>query len=81
MASGRGYVMSPFRSFAKRHRLRVRRDEDGEPVIQGRDGLIYEYGSDRLGVIVLNSTPKKWGNRKRACLAAGMELLQDGHDQ
>lgn len=66
------------RAFAERHRLRVRRDEAGEPVIPGRDGLIYEYGSGRLAVMVLDLTPRRWGHIRRQCVAGGMEVLQDG---
>lgn len=77
------------RAFAERHRLRVRRDEAGEPVIPGRDGLIYEYGSGRLAVMVAGTSPEpltpgprlRWAYRRRACLAVGMALVQDGDDE
>lgn len=65
-------------AFAETHRLRSRRDEAGEVVILGRDGLIYEFAPGLLGVAVLDLTPKKWGNRRRACVAVGMVLRQDG---
>jgi hypothetical protein len=64
--------------FAERHRLRVRRAEDGEPHVPGRDGQLYEHDDARLAVVYLDGTPRAWGHRKRACLAAGMTLLQDG---
>ena len=64
--------------FAERQRLRIRRDEDGSYHIPGRAGQLFEYDGQRLAVMYLDGTPRAWGNRKRACLAVGMELHQDG---
>lgn len=70
--------MSPLQTFADRYRLRIRVDDAGDRMIPGRDGLLYDYGSGRLGVMVLDLTPRRWGNIRRRCEAVGMELLQDG---
>lgn len=66
------------REWADQHRVRVRRSEDGSPHVPGRDGEVYEYAPGRLGVMVLDSTPRKWGFRRRKCEAAGMATIQNG---
>ena len=71
------------KSFATAHRLRTITDKgDGTTIIAGRKGHIYEYGN-RLAVMFLPSgwAPKKWGNARRACEAAGMSVLQDGDSE
>lgn len=69
------------RSFAEDNRLRVRRDEDNTRIIPGTAGQIWEYGEGKLAVTLLDLTPTKWGFRRNACLAVGMQLDQDGHDE
>jgi hypothetical protein len=71
--------------FANRHRLRVRRDEDGQPIVSGRDGVIYRHGSRQFAVMVLDPADKvtrsarpRWAHRKRLCRAAGLRLILDG---
>jgi hypothetical protein len=70
--------VSTLRDFAERHRLRVRRCDDGTADVPGRDGALYRYDRARLAVLYLDGTPRAWGHRRRACIAAGMELVQDG---
>jgi len=67
------------REFAERHRLRVRHDEDRTWIIPGRYGHLWDDG-DRLAVTIFgeHATKTLWTYRRRACLAAGMELVQDG---
>jgi len=69
------------RSFAEDNRLRVRRDEDNTQIITGKVGHLWEYGEGKLAVTLLDLTPTKWGFRRNACLAVGMQLDQDGHDE
>jgi hypothetical protein len=69
------------RTFAEKHRLRVRRDEDNCQIIPGKDGHIWDYGDGLFGVTLLELTPMKWGYRRNACLRAGMELHQDGDSE
>lgn len=69
------------KKFAKRHRLKLRLDEDNTHIIPGRAGHIYEYGNHLLGVMVMSDsalTAKWWSNRKRSLLAAGCTVVQDG---
>jgi hypothetical protein len=65
-------------AFAESQRLKVRRDEDGTQIIPGKAGHVWAYGAGRLAVTLLELTPRTWGHRKRACLAVGMDLHQDG---
>jgi hypothetical protein len=74
-------VLSQLRTFAEQHRLRLRRDEDGRLIIPGRHGQLYDWEDGaRLAVMVIGEhvTSRHWGNRRRACLMAGMDLIQDG---
>lgn len=63
--------------FAEQHRLRIRTDADGSRFIPGRDGQVYQYDAGRLAVIH-SSTLRKWNARRRAGVAAGMAVLQNG---
>lgn len=71
--------------FAERHRLKTQRShDDGTEVINGSLGHLYEYSDTELGVCFLppgEPRPKKWGNVRRACIAAGMTLLQNGDSE
>lgn len=65
--------------FAERHRLRLTRDAYGRRIVAGRgDSLIAEHGNGRLSVLLMSSSVRWWANRKRACVAAGCRLEQDG---
>ena len=66
---------------AEAHRLKVRRDDDGQRIIPGRYGHLWEFDHGMLAVTLLDLTPRQWTHRKRACIAAGMELHQDGEDE
>ena len=65
------------KKFAENNMLNARQDECGEMVIPGRRGQIFDYGNRLAGVIV-SSTPKKWGNSRRAFEASGFTIRQDG---
>lgn len=65
-------------AFAERYRLKVRTDEDGSQVINGRRGKIYLFDVRHLAVLVLNLTPRRWGNARRSGQEVGMRVLQDG---
>jgi hypothetical protein len=64
------------KKFCEENRLNWRVDDCGEHIIPGKSGHIYADGM-RAGVIV-SSSPKKWGNARRAFQAAGFEIRQDG---
>lgn len=66
------------RAFANEYRLRTRRDEDGGRIVPGKHGKIDPYDIATLAVMILGSTPRKWGFARRAGEAAGMTVLQDG---
>lgn len=72
--------------FASKHRLRVQRDECGDPVISGRRGHLYAYSETELGVMILsqgNSNPRirLWNSVRQVCMEAGMSLLQNGDSE
>jgi len=66
----------------------VKRDDCGDAIILGKNGHIYEYNGTELGVMFMPPRikgepwgrwcPKTWGNFKRAAVAAGMTLCQNG---
>ena len=73
---------SVIEKFAETHRLRVRRDECGDPVILGRkQHQIFDHGDGRLGVLLVFSSPKKWNNRRKLMTAAGFHLRQDARTE
>jgi hypothetical protein len=79
--------------FAGEHKLRVEvSPDDAGGIIDGRNGQIYEYSVTELAVSftpgldnnskgVGSWCPKKWGNIRRAAVAAGMILRQNGDSE
>ena len=72
-------------TFASKYRLKARRNpvDDGAPIIEGRQGHIYEYSDAELGVLFLPGKwcPKTWGNFRRKAEALGMTIRQDGDSE
>lgn len=72
-------------AFAQDRRLKVSKGDDGERVIAGYLGgsHIYQYSLTELGVAFVPGkwTPKTWGNHKRAAVALGMTLRQNGDSE
>jgi hypothetical protein len=64
--------------FAKKHRARVKRDEVGDVIVAAKHGQIYDYGKNLFGVMFLMDGAGAWNNRRKACEAVGMKLIQDG---
>ena len=66
--------------FSRKMRLRAKRGEDGEVIVAGRRGEIYQYGS-LLALLLM--PPKKfvWVNARRKLEAAGCTILQDGDQE
>jgi hypothetical protein len=67
--------------FVAKYRLKLRIDVDETRIIPGRVGQIYAHDPARLGVMYLPpraKTSEMWTNRKKACLAVGMLVHQDG---
>ena len=67
-------------AFAEKYRLRVRRDECGDPIVIGKTGHIYEYGEGLLGVLILpmNGQGRIWANARGRLEDAGCQIWQDG---
>src|SRR5215475_6164936 len=61
-----------------KNKLQSKRDDLGELIVRCRHGQIYEHGQRRLGVMFLLKSVGKWNNRRKACEAVGMEVIQDG---
>ena len=83
--SQEGLIPMTISEFATQHRLKVTKDQCGDPVILGRIGSsnIYEYSDDALGVAFITPADKPprtnlWHKFKTRCLAAGMTLVQCG---
>ena len=75
--------------FAEQRHLKVR-DDCGEVIVPGKQGQIYEYDSESLGVMFMPATkqdkwgkwcPKRWGNFRRAGQALGMVVRQNGDSE
>src|SRR5580704_2910747 len=88
-------MTSLIEQFATQHRVRIRRDSCSFPIIPGKltcvgvkpeTGIrvesrshIYEHDDKTLGVCLLFSSARMWNASKRAMLAAGFILRQDGY--
>ena len=79
--------------FAERNRLKIVRDKCNDPIIPGRKGHLYPHSNDGTEFAAMfmppktkglpwgRWSPKTWGNFRRAGLAAGMVVLQDGDSE
>jgi hypothetical protein len=82
--------------FATQRRLKTRREDCGDfidVIITGNQGQIYEVSLDgsKFGVMFMPPKtatepwgrwcPKRWGNFRRAGIAAGMTILQNGDSE
>ncbi len=68
-------------TFANRHRLRVKRHEDGELIITGKLGHIYEHDESTLCLMFLPDRPRLWANARRKLERADFVIWQDGDDE
>jgi hypothetical protein len=76
--------------FAVEHRLKVRLDTCGDRVIEGRQGQIYEYDENTLGVLFSPPSktdsfgrwcPKVWNRLRNLGKTLGMDCRQDGDSE
>ena len=67
--------------FANSHRLRVKRAEDGEPIIPGRLGHLYEHDESMLGLMFVPPRRRLWSRARRKLEDAGFIIWQDGDDE
>lgn len=65
-------------SFANRHRLKIRVDEDGTRIIPGKLGQIYEYDDAQLAVMVMPVLYRKnyWGSKRNKLIKAASWLFR-----
>lgn len=87
--SARGGEMN-IQEFAVEHRLKARVDSCGEKIIEGRQGQIYEYDNDMLGVMFAPPSktdpfgrwyPKVWNRLRNLGKSLGMDCRQDGNSE
>jgi len=80
--------METIEQFAGRYRLKLQHDACGDPIV-GRKATsiakrenhhIYDgFDDGRLGVYLgYPDSPRSWGNARRALVAAGLVVMQDG---
>ena len=67
--------------FANKYRLKARRAEDGEPVILGKFGNIYEHDASTLGLFFVPNRPRCWSHARRKLEAADFTIWQNGDDE
>jgi hypothetical protein len=73
--------MNRLKQFALEKRLRVKKDECGDPMICAKRGHIYEHSDDLLGVVLSESpaySNKVLLARRRQLVKAGLTLHQAG---
>ncbi len=67
--------------FANRYHLRVKRHEDGEPIISGKLGHIYEHDESTLGLMFMPDRPRLWPNARRKLEAVDFVIWQNGDEE
>ena len=67
--------------FATKYRLRVKRAEDGDHVIAGKLGHIYQHDAETLGLMFMPNSPRLWPHAKRKLEDAGFTIWQNGDDE
>ena len=67
-------------TFSQKYRLRLRRSEDGERIIRGKYGEIYQHGDGFLGVLVMpnGQRPRLWPGAHHRLEAVGCTIWQNG---
>lgn len=68
-------------AFAERHRLRLRVDECGEPIIEGLNGEIFEFDDGCLGLIFTPGRPYRWPYVRRKLIRRGFKIRQNGDQE
>ncbi len=70
-----------FEDFAIKYRLKVRREEDGEPIISGKFGRLYEHDAQTFGLLFMPDRPRLWSHARRKFEAADFTIWQNGDDE
>lgn len=68
-------------AFAEKYRLRLKRHEDGEAIISGRRGHLYQHDEHLLALVFMPEKPRLWANARRKLEAAGCTIWQDGDQE
>lgn len=73
-------TLALLRDFAERYRLRLGRDELGDPIIPGRYGQLYPWDDAAICVMIFGAraTVGVWRKRLRAGVGVGMAVIQHG---
>ena len=66
------------KAFSEQFRLKMSRDDCGEPIIAGKQGQLYEFGPAKLAVTVLAKSARRWNAARRKLVAAGCRIIQNG---
>jgi hypothetical protein len=69
------------KEFADKYRLRLERHEDGESIIPGKYGHIYEHGETELGLLFMPGQPRLWAHARRKLDASRFVIWQDGDEE
>jgi hypothetical protein len=67
--------------FSKKMRLRAKLGEDGEAIVAGRRGEIYQYDGFLLALLLMPRKKFVWVNARRKLEAVGCTILQDGDEE
>jgi hypothetical protein len=72
-------------AFASTNRLKTKTDTDGTTIIPGKYGHIYDNEDDEgmFGLVVMPATYRSqyWSHCRKALLAVGCQLVQDGEGE
>lgn len=68
------------KGFAAKYRLKIKLDECGDAIVQGKHGTLYEYSDSLLGMTFMPPTAhgRRWAAAQREMLAVGMVITQNG---
>ena len=67
-------------TFAEKYRCAARR-QDGEQVIPGKLGHVYEHDSAMFGLMFIPDKARLWKYARRKLEAAGFAIWQDGDEE
>ena len=84
--------METLEQFAQKYRVNIRHDSCDEAILLGRRvkemsdrkescSHIFDNGDGKLGVCILGTSARKWGNARREMEAAGFVIRQDGQTE
>ena len=70
-------------AFIENKRLSSQRDTDGTTIIPGKNGHIFDYGGDCLGVTIMPQArhSRTWNRAHVSFVIVGMTITQDGDSQ